>query len=126
MRLKNTKYKSIMLMAALLGIVVFWPRLGQTQGTHNITVSWAAPTSGGTVATYNIKRSTSTGTEVTIASVPSTQTSYVDSTGTAGTTYFYVFSASNQFGESANSNEVSALFLGDKPGVPGSPAAISH
>lgn len=125
MRLKNTKYKSIMLMAALLGIVVFWPRLGQTQGTHSNTLSWTAPTTGGAVSTYNVKRSTSTGTEVTIATVPSSQTTYVDTAGTAGTTYFYVVSASNQFGESPNSTEVSALFLGDKPAAPASLAVTS-
>ena len=123
--MKLTKYKSIMLMAGLLGIVMFWPRLGQTQGTHSNTLSWTAPTSGGAVATYNVKRSTSTGTEVMIATVPSTQTTYVDTTGTAGTTYFYVISASNQFGESPNSNEVSALFLGDKPAAPSGLAVVS-
>ena len=114
-----------MLMVGLLGIVVFWPRLGQTQGTHSNTISWTAPTTGGAVATYNVKRSTSAGTEVTIATVPSTQTSYVDTAGTAGTTYFYVVSASNQFGESPNSNEVSALFLGDKPAAPSGLAVVS-
>lgn len=126
MRLKNIRFKSIMPLFVLLGVVLGVLPVLRSQTAHSITVAWTAPTSGGAVATYNVKRSTSTGTEVTIATVPASQTSFVDTTGTAGTTYFYVISASNQFGESPNSSEVSGLFLGDKPGAPQGPTAVSR
>src|ERR1700675_2998321 len=104
----------IVLAIALAGMT-----LGVTaQGTHSLTVSWTAPTTGGAPTTYNVKRAVSSGAEAKIATVNAPATSYVDTNGTAGVTYFYVISAQNQFGESANSNEVSATFLGDKPGVP--------
>jgi cellulose 1,4-beta-cellobiosidase len=121
----RSRFTSTVIFLAVIALIVFWPRIGQSQGTHSNTLSWTAPTTGGAVATYNVKRSASAGTEVTIATVPSTQTSFVDTTGTAGTTYFYVVSASNQFGESPNSNEVSALFLGDKPAAPSGLAVVS-
>lgn len=116
MRSKNTKLSSIAGLVALLLVIVAWP--GRSQGAHSNTLSWTAPTSGGAVANYNVKRSTSAGTETTIATLPATQLTYVDTNGVAGTKYFYVVSASNQFGESANSNEVGAIFLGDSPAAP--------
>lgn len=126
MRLKNIRFKSIIPGVVLLGVVLGFIPILHSQSSHNITVSWTAPTTGGAVATYNVKRSVSTGTEVTIATVPSTQTTFVDTTGVAGTKYFYVVSASNQFGEGPNSTEGSALFLGDKPGAPASLAVTSN
>jgi hypothetical protein len=55
---------------------------------------------------YNVKRSTSTGTETTIATnTPST--TYSDGTTLPGTTYFYVVSALNGGGEGTNSLEAS-------------------
>jgi fibronectin type 3 domain-containing protein len=113
--MKPRRRKSLLAIVALLLLVIAWP--GRTQSTHSITLSWTAPTSGGAVATYTVKRSTSTGTEVSLqAGVP--VTTFVDTTGVAGVKYFYVISAVNQFGESANSPEVSALFLGDPPQPP--------
>ena len=119
------KLGRIILVALLLVVLGVLPVL-HSQSSHSNTLSWTAPTTGGAVATYNVKRSTSAGTEVTIASVPASQTSYVDSNGVAGTRYFYVVSASNQFGESPNSNEVSALFLGDSPAAPASLGVTSR
>lgn len=111
----------------LFAVVLFWPSRGIfAQSGHNITLSWSAPTTGGAVTSYNVKRSVSTGTEVTIATVPSTQTNYVDTTGVAGTKYFYVVSASNGAGESPNSNEGSATFLQDKPAAPGGLSVVAN
>ena len=56
---------------------------------------------------YNLKRSAVNGSSyATIASL--TGTSYTDSNATNGTTYYYVVTAVDNFGESSNSTQVSA------------------
>ena len=71
---------------------------------RKITLSWA----GSAYATsYNIKRSTNNGGPyATLATVQDTY--YVDLGLTAGTTYYYVISANNPDGESANSDQAVA------------------
>ncbi len=81
--------------------------LAATAGNNHVALTWNA-SAGAT--SYNVKRSTSTNTETTIAS-PTTN-SFDDTTAVNGTTYFYVVSAVGT-GESGNSNEVSAT-----PAVP--------
>jgi fibronectin type 3 domain-containing protein len=122
--MKHIKPGRMIAVLLLLLVTGLLPVL-HSQTTHSLTVSWTAPTTGGAVVSYNVKRSTSAGSEAVIASVPATQTSYVDTAGVAGTKYFYVVSASNSFGESPNSNEVSAIFLGDSPAAPVSLGVIS-
>ncbi len=68
-----------------------------------VSLSWAASVAA---TGYNIKRSTSSGAEVTIASAGTT--SFTDLNAANGTTYYYVVSATNSVGEGANSSEVSA------------------
>jgi fibronectin type 3 domain-containing protein len=71
-----------------------------------VDLSWTASSAA---TSYNIKRSVTSGSGYsTIAT--GTTTSYSDTTAVNGTTYFYVVSASNLGGESANSNEVSVTF----------------
>ena len=77
--------------------------LTATAGNAQVSLSWT-PSSGAT--SYNVKRSTTSGAEVTISSPANS--SYTDSSVTNGTKYFYVVSAVNSHGESANSTEVSA------------------
>lgn len=122
------KLAGAILMAALLVYLVAGVRPWGVfaQGTHSITVAWTAPTTGGVPTTYNVKRGTATGTEVKIATVNVPSTTYLDTNGVAGTTYFYVISASNAFGESPNSSEVSATFLGDRPGTPAGVSATAQ
>ncbi len=115
----------ILSLAALIGVLLFWPH-GIFAQSHSISLSWTAGTGGGAVATYNVKRSTTSGTEVTIASVPSTQTTYSDTTGVAGTKYFYVITAVNSFGESGPSNEASATFIGNPPQAPAALQAVPN
>lgn len=55
---------------------------------------------------YNLKRSTTSGTEVTIASVNAT--AYIDTDVANGQQYFYTVSSTNSAGESADSLEVNA------------------
>jgi hypothetical protein len=76
--------------------------LTATTNFNLVKLTWSASAGA---ASYNVKRSTSTGTETTIANV--TATTYSDTTVLNGSTYYYVVSAVNAGGESANSLEIS-------------------
>jgi hypothetical protein len=78
--------------------------LKATAGDKQVSLSWNA-SSGAT--TYNVKRSTTHGGPYSQIAAPNS-TNYVDPGLTDGTTYYYVVSAVNSTGESANSSEVSA------------------
>jgi cellulose 1,4-beta-cellobiosidase len=115
-------------LIAVIASFLFWPSHGslQAQGGHSITLAWKAPASGGAPTSYNIKRSTTTGTEITISSVPASTLTFSDTTGTGGTTYFYTITAVNSGGEGTPSNEVSATFLAVVPGPPSGLTAVSN
>ena len=98
----------------------------RAQAGHNITLTWTAPTTGGAPTSYNVKRGTSAGSETQLATVAAPATTYVDTTGTGGTKYFYVVTAVNSAGESGPSNEANATFLLLAPGAPGALAAVSN
>src|SRR5712692_10496865 len=78
--------------------------LTATAGNALVTLSWSA-SSGAT--SYNLKRSTTNGSGYTQVSAP-TMTGYLDTGLTNGTIYYYVVSALNVAGESANSSQASA------------------
>lgn len=91
--------------------------------THSAKLTWTAPAAGNcTLSGYNIKRSTSTGTEITIATAASTATAFTDSSVTGGTTYFWVVTATTNTtscnSESVPSNEVTAAIPKDSIGAP--------
>lgn len=79
--------------------------LRATAGNAQVTLNWAA-SAGAT--SYNVKRSTASGGSYTTVATNVTATSYTDAAASNGTTYYYVVSALNANGESANSNEASA------------------
>ncbi len=82
-----------------------------TPGMGQVVVSWD-PSLG--AATYNVKRSTTSGAEVTITNVSAT--SYTDTAVINGTPYYYVVSAVNATkAESTNSVEVTATPVGPPP-----------
>ncbi|MEK3722334.1 fibronectin type III domain-containing protein [Paenibacillus sp. FSL H8-0034] len=74
-------------------------------GNSQVTVTWTAVTGA---AGYNIKRSTTAGGPYTTIATNVYGSPYTDTTVTNGTTYYYVVTALNDFGESGNSNEASA------------------
>jgi fibronectin type 3 domain-containing protein len=76
-----------------------------TAGNAQVLLSWTA-SSGAT--TYTVKRGTVSGGPYASIATGLTGTSYTDAAVTNGTTYFYVVTASNSAGESANSTQVSA------------------
>ncbi len=79
--------------------------LQATGGNAQISLTWNASTGA---TSYNVKRSTTSGGPFTSTLASPTATNYVDTTVTNGTAYFYVVSAVNAAGESANSSQVTA------------------
>jgi len=75
-----------------------------TAGNAQVSLSWTA---SATATSYNVKRGNTTGGPYTQISSP-TATNFTDTGLTNGTTYFYVVSAANSTGESANSAQASA------------------
>src|SRR5207244_1426318 len=81
--------------------------LQATGGAGNVTLSWQAPSNGGSpITNYKIYRSSSSGTEGYLTTVGNV-TSYTDTGLAVGHTYFYKVSAVNSIGTSALSNEAS-------------------
>ena len=76
------------------------------------TISWSAPSAGDSpIIGYDIFREASP--KILIATVPSTQLSYVDSTVLPSTTYQYTVSAKNQYGSGEESNPITITTLAD-------------
>ena len=82
--------------------------LTATAGNLQVSLTWTAST-GATA--YYVKRSSVTGGPYTQIAAPS-GTGYVDASLTNGTTYYYVVSAYDSTGQSANSTEVNAMPVG--------------
>jgi fibronectin type 3 domain-containing protein len=87
--------------------------LTATAGNQQVSLSWTASTGA---TSYNVKRSTTSGGPYTTISSP-TATTYVDSSVTNGTTYYYVVTAVNASGQSGNSNQASATPTGSFSGT---------
>ena len=83
-----------------------------TTNYGQVRLTWSAVTGA---TNYNVKRATSPGAEITIATTSGT--SYTDTTVINGTTYYYVVSALGAAGESLNSSEIAAI-----PPIPPPPA----
>ena len=78
--------------------------LQATPGNAQVALAWSASTGA---ASYHVKRTTTSGGPYTQIAAPA-GASYTDTGVTNGTTYYYVVSAVNTAGESANSSQVSA------------------
>ena len=98
--------------------------LPRVQG-RQITLSWAG---SAYAQSYNVKRSTTSGGPyTTLGQVHGDDLFFVDPGLTAGTTYYYVVSANNPGGESANSVEAAATTDGQLFGtVIGSNYSYDH
>jgi hypothetical protein len=81
-----------------------------------VALSWSPPVGGG-AASYNVKRSATSGGPYTTIATGVTSLSYTDTGVSAGNTYYYVVSAVNSAGEGPNSNEATiTLPTGGPPG----------
>lgn len=124
----------LILMLWLMVAVIFGVSLkglhAQTT-THGVTLTWTAPavsSTNGPAASYSVLRGTASGAESTTPIATGiTATTYLDTTGTQGTKYFYEVVAVNSAGTSGPSNEVSASFLVlAPPSPPTGLAAVSN
>ena len=88
--------------------------------TSQINLSWAASSGA---ASYNVKRSPISGGPYTTISTGVSGTTYNNAGLPAQTTYYYVVSAVNSAGESANSAQATATT--QAVAVPGIPASLS-
>jgi hypothetical protein len=110
--MRRRSWFGIIGLLALCAGLLLWPTQAQTQ--HGVLLTWTAGTPGaGQVAAtgWKVQRSTVTGGPYTqVAAV--TVTSYLDTTGTAGTKYFYVIVGTAPGAIDATpSPEASATFL---------------
>ena len=83
----------------------------ESSGYSYVTIYWSAPTSNGTgeIVSYNIFRSTISGSSYTLIGTTNSSTfSYTDNGAINGLTYYYVVQAFNSYLYSPNSNEISA------------------
>src|SRR5665213_2559288 len=78
--------------------------LSATAGNASVGLSWSASSAA---TSYHVKRATTNGGPYTQIGAPTSAT-YTDTSVTNGTTYYYVVSALDSAGESANSAQVSA------------------
>jgi hypothetical protein len=79
--------------------------LTATASSTQVSLTWNTVAGA---ASYNVKRSTTSGGPYTTIQSNVTTTSFTNTGLTNGTTYYYVVSAVNTQGESANSSQVSA------------------
>src|SRR5882757_10890359 len=78
--------------------------LTATAGIEKVTLTWTASSDA---TGYDVQRGTAAGGPYTLVATTNSP-GYTDSSVTDTTTYYYVVSATNTAGKSANSNEASA------------------
>jgi fibronectin type 3 domain-containing protein len=94
--------------------------LAATAGSNSVFLSWTAAT--GIPATYNVKRSTNSGSDYVTVGTTTVPTVAFTNAALGGVTYYYVVSAANGTGESGDSAEASATpFLA----APAAPTALN-
>jgi len=94
-----------------------------TPGSNHVALTWTLSTGA---SSYSVKRSTASGGPYTVIGNPA-GAGYDDLTAVNGTTYFYMVSAINAAGESANSSQVSGTpaLLASTTTLASSPDGIS-
>jgi fibronectin type 3 domain-containing protein len=93
--------------------------LSVVAGVSNMTLTWQAPSTGGSPLTsFTVLRSTNPGGETSyVTGISPSATTYVDTGVSGGLTYYYKVEAVNAIGTSPASNELSGIL----PTVPSAP-----
>lgn len=97
------------------------PTLSAAAGASFVTLSWTAST-GSTPISYTLYRGSTAGSETQLVAGLTT-TSYTDSTAAYPDTYYYYVKASNPYGVSPASNEVSVS--PEPPAAPTAPSGLT-
>jgi Fibronectin type III domain len=97
--------------------------LSASPSNAQVLLNWGASTGA---SSYNVKRSTTSGGPYTIIATGVTSTSYTNTGLANGTTYYYVVSAVNSFGESTNSGQASATPQGVQTPPPAPTGLIAN
>jgi hypothetical protein len=95
--------------------------LAGTAGNAQVSLTWSASNAA---TSYHLKRATTSGGPYTQIMAPTT-TTYTDTSLANGTPYYYVVSAVNSVGESANSTQVSATPASAAPTIPPTPTGLA-
>ncbi|MCR8631346.1 glycerophosphodiester phosphodiesterase family protein [Paenibacillus radicis (ex Xue et al. 2023)] len=91
--------------AAVITIPAAPTGLTATAGNTQVTLGWSSVTEA---TYYAVKRGTTSGGPYTVVASSVSNPTYTDTGLTNGTTYYYVVTAGNASGESANSDQASA------------------
>ncbi len=96
------------------------------QASHSVTLTWTWAQGAGDPATgFHVQRATvAGGPYTTVGTVPAATLGFLDTSVTAGVTYFYVVSAFNPGGDSSRSPEVSCLIPFLPPSTPTGVSAV--
>jgi fibronectin type 3 domain-containing protein len=94
--------------------------LNATAGNAQVSLTWSASIGA---TSYHVKRATTTGGPYSQIGAP-TSASYTDDSLTNGTTYYYVVSAIDSAGESADSAQASAMPVASGA-IPATPTGLS-
>jgi autotransporter-associated beta strand protein len=89
--------------------------LAATPGNGAVDLTWTASAEAGS---YIILRGTASGVYPTSVTISAGSTSYLDTSVTNGTTYYYVVEASNTNATTGNSNQVSVVPAYNPPAAP--------
>ncbi|WP_282940636.1 pectinesterase family protein [Paenibacillus sp. RC67] len=94
-------------------------------GNRAVELTWTEPQGADS---YNIKRSETSGGPYTVIKANVTGSSYIDTTVTNDTTYYYIITANGVGGETGNSNQVQVTptETAEKPSAPGGLRAESR
>ena len=122
------KHWKLLYLVPVIALLLFWPNIQFNRpvlahfhltGTgaaltaqvtqHGVLLTATASVTPG--VTYNVYRGTTTGGPYTQIKTGLTAPTYEDTTGTAGTKYYYVMTAVLGAAESVYSNEANATFL---------------
>lgn len=106
-------------LPVIIAIVLFFA-VAFGQANHSVTLTWTWAQGAGDPATgFHVQRSTIAGGPYTVVgTVPGATLGFVDTSVTAGVTYFYVVTAFNPAGDSGRSAEVSCLIPFQPPTAP--------